>query len=193
MINSSEGKYILQKLSADLPGHFYYHNLDHTLDVYHCADAIAIQERINEANKRLLLVAALYHDSGYLTQINDHETASANMARESLKRFGYSPQEIDEVCAIIMATRIPQTPTSILQEIICDADLDYLGRDDFYNTGQKLYDELLATGQIKSKEDWDDKQADFMQQHRYFTEASIKKRQPKQQENLRSLQQKSTT
>ena len=193
MINSPEGKYIIQKLKADLPGHFFYHNIDHTLDVYQCAESIAAKEDISDTDKRILLIAALYHDCGYLLQIRDHETASANIARESLTKFGYSPREIEQVCAIIMATRIPQSPTSHLEKIICDADLDYLGRADFLETGQKLYRELLATGQVNNPEEWDDLQVVFLQQHQYFTKTSKQDRQPKQQDNLSTLQQKLQT
>jgi predicted metal-dependent HD superfamily phosphohydrolase len=188
MINSPEGIYILQKLKTEIPGQFYYHNIDHTLDVYSCAESIAPQENINEEEKRLLLVATLYHDSGYLLQIHDHEIASTIIARESLVRFGYSPQEIETVCAIIMATKLPQTPTSITEAIICDADLDYLGRNDFFETGRKLYEEMLATGQISNEQEWDDLQIKFLKQHRYFTAFSVENRQPKQQSNLSILQ-----
>jgi predicted metal-dependent HD superfamily phosphohydrolase len=188
MINSPEGIFIVQKLQNELPEHFYYHNLNHTLDVYRCAESIAQQENINCADKNLLLVAALYHDAGYLLQINDHETASCNIVRENLVRYGYSPKEIEQVCALIMATRIPQTPTSLFEKIICDADLDYLGRDDFFTTGNNLYCELLAIGQINNEEEWDQLQTLFLQQHKFFTATSLKNRQPKQQENLAALQ-----
>jgi len=178
----------MQKLQNELPEHFYYHNLNHTLDVYHCAESIAQQENINSKDISLLLVAALYHDAGYLHQIADHETASCNIVRENFVRYGYSPKEIDQICALIMATRVPQTPTSLLEKVICDADLDYLGRDDFFITGNNLYRELTATRQINSKKEWDKIQTLFLQQHKFFTATSFENRQPKQQENLAALQ-----
>ncbi|TWR28955.1 HD domain-containing protein [Mucilaginibacter pallidiroseus] len=192
MIDSSEGKYILQRLEKELPAHFYYHNVDHTLDVYKCTAAIAGQENVTGKNLDLLLIAALYHDSGYLLQIADHETVSSNIARQALTQFGYSPNEVDAVCNIIMATRVPQTPTSLLEEIICDADLDYLGRDDFFTIGQKLFEELKATGQLNDADEWNNKQATFLQQHRYFTKTSVNNRQANQERNLNQIIQKST-
>ena len=92
-----------------------------------------------------------------------------------------------------MVTQLPQNPASLLQQIICDADLDYLGRNDFAATGIKLYHEMLALGNIGNEQEWDQLQTSFLKDHRYFTNTSLKNRQPKQEENLRALQFKTTT
>ncbi|TWR25585.1 DUF2179 domain-containing protein [Mucilaginibacter achroorhodeus] len=188
MINSPEGQHILNRLKTELPAHFHYHNIDHTLDVYNAAASIAEKEKLSEIDKRLLLVAALYHDSGYLNQIKDHEKASCDIARDALPNFGYTSEEIDRICATIMATQLPQQPKDYLEEIICDADLDYLGREDFISTGNKLYLEMKALGGISDKKAWDALQITFLTQHRYFTKASVENKEPKKQENLRALQ-----
>ncbi len=190
MINTPEGQYILNRLETELPDHFHYHNIDHTLDVYHAAANIAQKEHISEEDKRLLLVAALYHDSGYLNQVKDHEKASCDIARKALPNFGYTNEQINSICAIIMATQLPQQPKSNLGEIICDADLDYLGREDFISTGDNLYREMKALGNISDKKAWDALQITFLTQHRYFTKTAVENKEPKKQENLRALQNK---
>ncbi|MFD0792158.1 HD domain-containing protein [Mucilaginibacter litoreus] len=190
MIDSPEGKYILTRLRYELPGHFHYHNIDHTLDVYHSAEAIAIQEYIDGETTRLLLIAALYHDSGYLKQISEHEKASCAIAREALVDFGYTAAEIDAVCSIIMATQLPQQPKTLPEQIICDADLDYLGRTDFITTGNRLFEEMKALGSIGTIDDWNKLQVDFLKTHHYFTKTAVENREPKKQENLRALQNK---
>lgn len=192
MVDSPEGKYIVDRLRTELPTQFHYHNADHTLDVYHSAAAIAKQENLTEDNTRLLLVAALYHDCGYLLGNHDHELSSCKITREALPQFGYDREYIEKVCTLIMATQLPQQPASLLEQIICDADLDYLGRTDFLTTGNKLYREMLAFGTISNIEEWDRLQTTFLQNHRYFTASSLKNRQPKQQENLRTLQTKTS-
>lgn len=193
MLDSKEGKYILTKLQNELPAQFHYHNADHTLDVYHSAAAIAKQEDVSEEDTKLLLVAALYHDCGYLIGNKDHELSSCKITREALPQFGYNDEDIEKICTLIMATQLPQRPANLLQQIICDADLDYLGRNDFATTGSKLYHEMLAFGTIRNEEEWDQLQTTFLQNHRYFTASSLKNRQPKQEENLRALQHKTTT
>lgn len=190
MINSPEGQHILNRLKNELPGHFHYHNVDHTLDVYQSAAAIAEKESVSNEDKRLLLVAALYHDSGYLSRVKEHERASCDIARETLPGFGYTEDEITKICTIIMATQLPQQPTSPLEEIICDADLDYLGRTDFISTGNNLFLEMKAMGSIHDEKSWDALQVTFLQQHHYFTKTAVENREPKKQENLRALQNK---
>lgn len=190
MIHTPEGQYILHRLKTELPEHFYYHNVDHTLDVYHAAASISEKEHISEEDKKLLLVAALYHDSGYLNHVKDHEKASCDIAREALPNFGYTNEQTNHVCAIIMATQLPQQPKNKLEEIICDADLDYLGRADFIDTGDKLYREMKALGNITDKKAWDELQISFLTQHRYFTKTAVENKEPKKQENLRALQNK---
>jgi hypothetical protein len=138
----------------------------------------------------LLLVAAVYHDAGYLYQSANHEDRSCIIAREVLPDYGYSKDEIEEICRIIMATKLPQTPNSLAEEIICDADLDYLGRDDFFETGEGLYYELLHTGIVKNHEEWDIIQVEFLEKHRFFTPTSIALRKSKKEENLNKLKAK---
>ncbi|WP_454803297.1 YitT family protein [Mucilaginibacter phyllosphaerae] len=190
LVDSPEGKYILDRLRNELPKHFYYHNIDHTIDIYHSAAAIAKQENIDEDHTRLLLVAALYHDSGYLTRIDNHEQASADITRGALPKFGYSAADIEHICELIMATQLPQQPKNKLEEIICDADLDYLGRGDFAAIGDTLFTEMLALGTIHTIDEWDKTQISFLQSHHYFTAASLKNKAPKKAENLRDLQNK---
>ena len=85
--------------------------------------------------------------------------------------------ELTEVCKMIMATRIPQTPLDHLGEIICDADLDYLGRDDFPEISDGLRLEFLQYGIVKDDLDWEEKQISFLKHHTYFTDNSKQLRQ----------------
>ena len=86
-----------------------------------------------------------------------------------LPKFGYTDNEIDKVCEIVMATKIPQTPNSHLAEILCDADLDYLGRNDFDEISESLYEEFKFRKIITNREVWDNIQVNFFNSHHYFT------------------------
>ena len=184
--------FILNKLRGELPAHLTYHNIDHTNDVMQAADLLAIAENITAADKSLLAAAALLHDTGFLTGRENHEESSCNIARYYLPVYGYSPEEIAIICGLIMATRLPQSPNSKLAEILCDADLDYLGRDDFFALSNRLFDELKNESLVQDEGQWNRQQADFMAGHSYFTKTAINLRQPQKERYIDLIKLKIT-
>jgi len=179
--------FIFNKLQAELPAHLTYHNASHTLDVYNAAERIGVQERIDQEDMRLLLTAACYHDSGFLIAAEEHEEHSCNIARETLPGFDYTQQQLDIIFGLIRATRVPQLPNNHLEQILADADLDYLGRNDFWPISDKLYEELLFTGKINNKQEWNPVQLRFMEAHHFFTQTAIQTRQKQKELNLASI------
>jgi len=192
MLTLPESQFILGRLTNELPHHLHYHTVKHTLDVYNRAAYIAKEETLNVTDTKLLLIATLYHDSGYLYQSDGHEAISCKIASEFLPHYGYNSVDIDTICRIIMATKLPQSPHSKSEEIICDADLDYLGRDDFFETGHGLYFEMLTAGKVANEEQWNAIQIKFLQGHHYFTNTNLEQRNAKKQENLITLLSKNT-
>ncbi|MBU3661934.1 MAG: HD domain-containing protein, partial [Bacteroidetes bacterium] len=146
-------EFILNKVKTDLPECLKYHSYHHIMDVLDAAITLAEQEGLSEYETLLLKTAVLYHDSGFTRQSNEHEKIGCDIAKETLPNFGYSEKEIEQICGMIMATKIPQTPTNLLEQIICDADLDYLGRDDFWQIGNNLYDELVIYSVLNNEKD----------------------------------------
>jgi len=183
MLFEQAGDFILDRLEKEIPATLCYHNIDHTRDVRSAAESIGNSELISPYEMKLLLTAACYHDCGFLAVTHEHETESCNIARESLPGFGFSNEEIDCICGMIMATRIPQSPKNKLEQILADADLDYLGRDDFFFIGEKLYDERGLT----DRNEWNAIQLKFMQAHHYFTQTALNLRGPKKQGNLEKV------
>ncbi|AYL94882.1 HD domain-containing protein [Mucilaginibacter celer] len=181
------GAFILAKIKTELADCFHYHNADHALDVYAAAKQLAAGEGISEHDTQLLLTAAYYHDSGFLFGQADHETGSCKNARQYLPDFGYNEDEIDHVCDIIMATKIPQNPHNHLGQIICDADLDYLGRNDFFILSKRLFSELVITDHLESEQAWDKQQVKFLQNHRYFTQTALRLRDKCKNEHLTAI------
>jgi hypothetical protein len=86
-----------------------------------------------------------------------------------------------------MATKIPQTPQTPLEKILCDADLDYLGRDDFYSIGSKLFEEMKTRGFVESEREWNLIQKTFLESHRYHTGFSRSNREAKKQQHLQEI------
>lgn len=183
--------FILDKLNKELPGHFYYHNATHAIDVYNAAGLIAENEGVGEFETKLLLTAALFHDSGFLYgDKTDHELRSCEIARLHLPGFDYTSDDIEQICDIIMATKLPQNPHNYLGQIICDADLDYLGRNDFFVLSKKLFSELVITDGLKTEGEWNKIQIAFFQGHHYFTKTAIELRSALKQEHLEQITKK---
>jgi uncharacterized protein len=180
-------KYILNRLKEELSPDLTYHDYAHTMDVYSATRRIALQEGVDDSQLQLLLTAALFHDTGFLINVKGHEVTSCAIAQEALPAFGYTEADIGLICKLIMATEVPQRPTQHLEEIICDADLDYLGRDDFFYRSALLYEEMRNLGTVESKEDYDKIQLAFLDAHHYFTATSNRLRSQKKVENYKKL------
>ncbi|MDB4922001.1 HD domain-containing protein [Mucilaginibacter sp.] len=178
------GNYILNRLNNELPDHLTYHNADHTKDVYQAAKRIGETEGITGDELKLLLTAAYYHDSGFLIMAEGHEEESCHIAREALPGYGYTIDEIEKICGMIMATRLPQSPTNHLEQILADADLENLGRDDFFTVSHKLFLENLFSGKVENENEWNLQQIEFIEKHQYFTKTAINLRQAKKDANL---------
>lgn len=180
--------YILDRLMNELPAELTYHRLSHTLDVVEQARRIALSENVLDAQELALLeTAAYFHDSGFMETYEKHEEKGCEIAQNILPFYDYSPSEITAICTIIMATKIPQSPTNKLSEIICDADLDYLGREDFFEIGQRLYQELLFKNLVKNKKQWDEIQLSFLGKHHYFTKTNIESRNAVKLKNIEMI------
>lgn len=176
---------ILLKLGNELATDLFYHGVHHTIDVERQAIAIAQSENLTNPDDLFLLkTACLYHDSGFLFTYRDHETAGCELAKKELAAYGITTEQVDVICGLIMATKIPQTPLTSLEEIICDADLDYLGRPDFFDISFTLFEELSVRNFVKSEYDWNIIQINFFKQHRYCTATDQLRRAGKKQEHL---------
>lgn len=177
-------KFIVGKLEAELPKNLPYHNLDHSYDVMESALRIAEFEKIGDQERRLLRLAALYHDSGFISTYKNHEEKGCLLAQETLPAFGITPGHIEAICSMIMATKIPQSPQNNLDKILCDADLDYLGRDDFYDVGERLFKEMKNHGHVETEREWNLIQRVFLENHRYNTAFSKANRETRKQQHL---------
>lgn len=181
--------FILQKLSNELSSNLHYHSKNHVLDVLQAALMYANREGISDYDKDLLKTAVLFHDSGFTVQTKDHEDIGCDIVRKNLPSFGYTNKDIESICGMIMATKIPQTPHNLLEQIICDADLDYLGRDDFWEIGNNLFKELSVYGILSDEKDWNRLQLKFLTNHSFFTSSAIELRKPKKDENTEKIRE----
>ncbi len=182
-------EYIVKRMDKDLSPFLYYHNLSHTFDVYESARRLAEMEKVSEHNLKLLQTACFYHDSGMLLRYDGHEQASTEIASQVLPGFGYTREDIKMINSMIMATKLPQNAHSLIEMIICDADLDYLGRDDFFMIAHRLKLEWMERGTKHTLRQWYQGQIEFLGQHRYFTQSAIKLRLEKKKKNLAEIRE----
>ena len=178
---------VLEKLEQGLPKNLYYHNVKHTVDVYTQVELIGRAEGVSKEDLLLLRTAALFHDAGHLVDYATHEQMGVKLAREILPNYRYSSDQIDEICKLIMSTKLPPNPKNLLEEIICDADLDYLGRTDFIPVSNMLYKEMHENGMIGSLHEWNILQMNFIQNHQYFTQTARRLRNVNKDMQLQNI------
>lgn len=179
--------YMMSRLERELSPRLHYHNVDHVRDVLNAALRIGKLEGVGPDGLELIGVAAVFHDSGFILDVKDHESTGCLFVRDYLPSIGFSENELELICGMIMATRVPQQPLNDWQMILCDADLDYLGRDDFFQTGNKVFRELVEFGQITTEREWNELQVRFLSEHSYFTQTSQAERKPAKDANLEKV------
>lgn len=181
--------YALRRLEEDLSPKLFYHSLDHTRrEVVPAVDRFASKEGLVGGNFQLLRTAAFFHDVGFIVQYDGHESASARIAAEILPTLQFTPADVDIVCHAIMATRLPQSPTSLLEEILVDADLDVLGKKNFFPRSKDLQRELDSQGRGVDDLQWYATQVKFLKEHTYWTAAARDLRNAQKQRNIDHLE-----
>ncbi len=180
--------FIIEKLSRELDPAYTYHCIGHSLDVHTAALSLLKMEGIGKSEALLVEIAALYHDSGMMVKYKDHEIASTELASRFLPGFGFSPNEIKVINSLILATRLPQNAASLAEQVLCDADLDYLGRDDFFIHSFELQYEWNRCGiKATNLSEWMDIQVKFLSDHQYYTKSAASLRNKKKSENLKEI------
>lgn len=180
---AKESIFKLLDMMPDLP----YHNRTHVLDVHQAALSIAETENVTDEEHELLQLAAWLHDVGFIHGAKNHEEKGAEIAGELLPKFFYTPQHVQIIQNMILATKLPQSPSTLLERILCDADLDYLGRADFLRISKTLFEEMLAGGAVETEREWNLVQRTFLQSHKYHTPFSQKNREPNKQQRIQEI------
>lgn len=183
--------FVLPKLENELSPDLYYHGVHHTRDdVVLATERLAAEVGLDAEASLLLKTAALYHDTGFLKRYIRNEPLAAEFARETLPRFGFMPYQIAAIKGMIMATQLPQSPRTQLEALMCDADLDALGRSDFWGVNCDLRRERIAHGYKVSMVEWLENQILFLESHTYCTLAAHSTRYAQKQRNIAMLNQR---
>ena len=185
-------QYIRELFRDELPNGIKYHDADHTLDptkgVAAIANKIALAENIPEHDRELLITAAYFHDTGYIREYDKNEPIAARMAGRILKLIGYKPNEIEKIQNMILSTDLAVEPKTHLEKILCDADLDHLGRPDFLELDAKLRQGRRNRGvDVSDDEKWYRGTLDLMKNHKFYTESQKISKEKEKQKNIQML------
>ncbi|MBT8185503.1 MAG: HD domain-containing protein [Eudoraea sp.] len=180
---------LLSYMESKWPEHLTYHTISHIIDVANVCDHYIRFYDIDEESANLIRIAAIGHDMGYLKTPVDHEEVGIIEIRPFLQPI-LSETEIELVSGMIRATKVPQNPTNFYEEILADADLDYLGRKDYDILSAGLYKEFLYYEVVSNDMDWLNVQINFLENHRYHTAFAKENRCELKLKKLKELKQK---
>ncbi len=173
------------------PGSALYHNYNHTVEVAQHAEEIARGMKLIKSDTEIVLISAWFHDTGYLFSRNEHEERSANIAAIFLRGQKYAEDKIQKVMGCIRATKVPQRPKTVLEQVMCDADLLHLGKKDSIEKGEMLRREIEITmGHMMLEKDWIKQSITFFNSHNYHTPYAKKEYNKPRQQNLAKLKQR---
>jgi uncharacterized membrane-anchored protein YitT (DUF2179 family)/predicted metal-dependent HD superfamily phosphohydrolase len=183
-------EFVLNKLENEIPDHITYHTIEHTRNVLQACEILAKKEHISGVDLELLKIAALFHDIGFIKSHIEHERVSCDIARIELPQFEYTPLQIEMICKMIMATKLPQKPKDHLSKILCDGDLYYLGGTEYEYYADKLFKEFKSLGRVSNKLEWLLLQKDFLSSHSFFTHTARKEKTSERKERLKEVKAK---
>lgn len=179
---------IINRLKSNLPDEVVYHDLAHTINVEKAAIRIGKLEGLDEDEMLLVRTAALYHDSGFIFTHERNELHGVRLMEQNLPKYGYNDQQISVIRDMILATTPDIEPKNLLEEIICDADHDYLGRADYYVVSGRLKEEFDTFGKVLSETEWIEMQIRFLQDdHVFYTVTAQNIRERGKQNRIREL------
>jgi len=191
LIERSED-FVSKLLKDKLSKLYSYHNIFHTSNVVTAVKKLCIKENVEDIEKEILLVAAWFHDTGYINGVEEHEKESVEIAVKFLKEQGQSEDFIAEVSKLIMATSKFYVPQTQLEKIIKDADFVHITSLEYNSTCELLRFELQNTMNLSFDNlEWAKENLDFlMNKHRFYTDYAIKKWQPLKEKNIAMVQKK---
>lgn len=164
--------YVAAYFAEHMPAKYVFHDLEHTVQTVGAVKMLAEACQLEAHQTDLLVLATWFHDTGYAQGPEDHEERSCAIAEAFLKEK-IPNEDLQVVLRCILATKIPQQPKDLLEQIICDADLSHLGMKSYWERNSKLRQEFALTRQeFTNDKAWVEFELDFMLAHEYHTEAA---------------------
>jgi len=177
-------------LTEQIADKFIYHDSYHTERVVQASIEIGKASNLDQHEIDLVQLAAWFHDTGYKNGCDNHELSSAQIAREFLESKSFPEEDIKKIEGCIMATRMPQSPTNLMEEVLCDADLHHLACDDYSEMSSKMHREIEeVNGKKITPELWNEMNYSFFSDHEYFTPYAKETLQPIKEKNMAAIKE----
>lgn len=168
-----------------------YHSVEHTRSVVSAFEEIGDAMNLSDKEMELGLIAAWFHDTGYSRKCAMHEFESIHIFDENAVKGDFTAEEVTVIHKLILSTKMPQKPSTILEEVLCDSDLHHLGTDSFYELSKLLRKEVEGESGIEiGKEKWNRDSYYFIRDHNFFTSYAKEKFGAKQEDNAKLIRTK---
>ncbi len=181
--------YVFELFKTQLKPNVIYHNFSHTEYVANAAYEIGIGEGLSEDDLKIVLLAAWFHDTGFVIGQENHEIESVKIARTYLSEQGMDSELMDKVEACILATDMNKIPVTKLEMVLCDADLSHLGTEAFREKSNLLRKEWeVLCGKVLTDIEWLTTNEQFLGDHTYYTDFGFQKYHEIKQNNWLKIQ-----
>jgi len=181
-------KHVISFFEKHMPEKYVYHDLEHTRNVVNGVTEIGQGCGITEREIELLQIAAWFHDTGYVDGPKGHEERGCTYALEFIKEKDYSDAEKKIITDCIMATKLPANPQTLLEQIICDADLSHLGKKNYWDRCSRVRLEMNQIQEVVLSDlDWVDFELEFLEKHQYHTPYAQRIYNKRKKKNIRQL------
>jgi len=190
-LNEKISKYVMDLYKEKLPGWAVYHDLSHTIETVEACEEIGKGSGLSDEEFEILFIAAWFHDTGYIYQVEGHEEKSAEIALNFLKTYDYPDDKTNKVIDCIMATKISNKPNNLIESVICDSDLISLGRHDYLHKNDLLKSEMERRENKNISElAWLQRSLDFLSSRKFYTEYAQQYFGSQLEENIKNLRKK---
>ncbi|WP_028890282.1 Pycsar system effector family protein [Tenacibaculum ovolyticum] len=181
-------KFVINLLNENLKASFVYHSISHTQRVVEKTKELIEGMAIDEKSAEIVLIAAWFHDVGYMESIENHEEESIKVAEVFLRKHKVSDDVIQTVSKLIFATKMGVSPLNELEKVIRDADCAHIGSKNFGDYTSLLRKEWeLTKGYVVSDAKWNEENIQFLTNHRFYTDFAAKNWSKGESKNLAQL------
>ncbi|GAA4013503.1 hypothetical protein GCM10022408_28250 [Hymenobacter fastidiosus] len=178
--------YITALFEEKLPPQLVYHSLRHTAVVVKEAKALGEASTLSATDLEALVLAAWFHDAGYIDVYDGHEYRSMEMAGAWLTERGYPADRIAVIQDTIRATHRNEASETPLQQLLTDADMSGMGQEDFFANAELLRAEWeTMLGKSYSTTQWAETQLDFLLTAKFLTAAAKDRYQKQFKDNIK--------
>ncbi len=167
---------------------FRFHNMNYIHRFLEQIRLLCRAEELDEEDTLICLTTGLVLYSGLSQNYENFENRSVVIARELLPSFHYNDKQIDLISHTLIGTKYPPEPRNILEKIVIDARMEYLGRPDLPSIIKEMYAEAKENGSKLDFSSWKEKQISVLQSFNFYTLASRRLREVQAPEQIMAIE-----